>query len=88
MHRTDEIRLQDYCECVGFLSALEVRQDAQVAVVLRARDNNVRLAFPAGAEGEALIRELGNAPVGQKVGILKTDSSQHPILVRRLPGQR
>jgi len=86
---SDEGHLKNYEEAVGYLKSLEVK-DSEVAVILsRTCGDDLQIAFPVESpEAEVLTRELDEEPVGQKIGILKNDHPQHPILIRRLPGRR
>lgn len=81
--------MQNNEECLGAFKELEVG-DVEVAVVLsRTYGNDLRIVFSADSpEAEVLTRELSNERVGQKLGIMKVNLCQHPILIRRLSSRR
>jgi len=79
------IVLQSWQEAVGTLLKFST-QDAFVTVELTCGS----LFFHEdSAEAQILNEELGKsrAAIGQKIGIIRTDDDEHPVLIRKIPLQ-
>jgi len=72
-----ELHLALWCEIVGPLEGLHV-DDYHVYVKI----GDKMLPFTKGSkEAEIILEKLSQCPSGTKIGVLKTDISENPLLV-------
>lgn len=80
--KREEVQLRLWEELQGILLSLEV-DDYKISAILTCTPNNeMAITFSKGAKEATLLEEALNDLIGQRVAILKTDSSQQPIVIR------
>jgi hypothetical protein len=67
-------------EIIGNCVKFEDKRD-QVVVILRACQN-MRIAYERNSKEGIILRRLGRRLVGRKLGILRTDISAKPVVIR------
>jgi hypothetical protein len=73
-----EIRLREWEEIVGSFQGIE-KDDYSISVML----NNFRVTFNAESNEAKIIEEsLNSGLIGERIAILRTDSSAKPLLIR------
>ena len=85
---TNEIYISPWSEIVGIYFGLIIDE-----CFTQVKIGNNAVSFPKDSDEEKYLRNrLNNSLIGSKIGILKTDMSDKPILVRRitynLPNQK
>jgi len=81
---TSEIReaeLQIWQEIIGDCISLRTKL-GKAAVILRVQGQDVCISFKLDSKEGAILRRFGRKLVGQKLGILRTDSEVQPIVLR------
>jgi len=81
---TPEIReaeLQVWQEIVGDCISFRAKR-GKAAIILRVHGQDICISFKLDSKEGAILRRLGRKLVGQKLGILKTDSEIQPIVLR------
>jgi len=84
---TPEIReteLQIWQEIIGDCISFRTKR-GKATVILRVHGQDIRLSFKLDSKEAAILRKLGRRLVGQRLGILKTDSETQPIVLRIIP---
>lgn len=78
------LRLTAWEEVIGSYRALET-DEKEVSVILSLPPKNVKLTFPENStEAKILRKALAAAPKGRKIGLLRTDLTDKPLMVRIL----
>lgn len=75
------MKLQTWQEITGVCVKFEAKQD-QVALILRVHGQNVRISYKPNSKEGIILRKFGRKLVGRKLGILRTDNSAQPIVIR------
>jgi len=80
--KREEVQLRIWEELQEILLSLEV-DDYKISAILTCTSNNeMAITFSKGSKEDTLLEEALNDLIGQRVAILKTDSSQQPIVIR------
>jgi len=79
-----ETKLNIWQEIVGDCISFRTKH-RKTTVVLRVHGQDVCLSFKLDSKEGAILRKLGRKLVGQKLGILRTDSEVQPIVLRIIP---
>ena len=67
-------------DCISFRTKL-----GKVAIILRVHGQDICISFKLDSKEGAILRRFGKKLVGQKLGILRTDSEVQPIVLRIIP---
>lgn len=79
-----ETHLRPWDETIGHLDALQVNEDNVVLTLSRAY-RNLKIAFPrCSPEAQTLTQTLTSIAKGTKIALLKTDSTEKPLIVKVL----
>ena len=78
---TREIKLKIWEEIVGDCVELSVEDD-YIAVYLTVNRHTSKVVFPYESEEGCILRKTRDKLVGKKIGILRTDDSARPIVVK------
>jgi hypothetical protein len=81
---TSEIReaeLQVWQEIIGDCIGFRTKRGKAV-VILRVHGRDICISFKLDSKEGAILRRSGRKLVGQKLGILRTDSEAQPIVLR------
>jgi hypothetical protein len=81
---TSEIReaeLQVWQEIIGDCMSFRTKL-GKAAVILRVHGQDICISFKLDSKEGAILRRFGRKLVGQKLGILRTDSEAQPIVLR------
>jgi len=79
-----EAELQVWQEIVGDCISFRTRR-GKATIILRVQGKNICLSFKLDSKEGAILRRFGRKLVGQKLGILRTDSEAQPIVLRVIP---
>jgi hypothetical protein len=81
---TSEIReadLQIWQEIIGDCKSFRIKRGKAV-LILRVHGQDICISFKLDSKEGAILRRSGRKLVGQKLGILRTDSEVQPIVLR------
>jgi len=87
---TSEIReaeLQVWQEIIGDCKSFRTER-GKAAVILRVHGQDICISFKLDSKEGAILRRFGRKLVGQKLGILRTDSEIQPIALRIIPKEK
>lgn len=76
-----EAELQIWQEIVGDCISFRTKQ-GKATIILRVHGQNICLSFKLNSKEGTILRRFGRKLVGQKLGILRTDSEIQPIVLR------
>jgi hypothetical protein len=79
-----EAELQVWQEIVGYCISFRTER-GKAAIILSVHGQDVCISFKLDSKEGTILRRFGRKLVGQKLGILKTDSEAEPIVVRLIP---
>jgi hypothetical protein len=79
-----ETELHVWQEIVGDCISFRTKQ-GKTTIILRVHGQNICLSFKPGSKEGAILRRFGRKLVGEKLGILRTDSEMQPIVLRMIP---
>jgi len=79
--RVKEMKLQIWQEIIGDCKSFRTERD-KATVILRVHGQDISMSFKLDSREGAILRKIGKKLVGQKLGILRTDSEVQPILLR------
>jgi len=80
-----KVFLKPWQECVGTYRGLRTSKN-EIAIILSLTNGQVLEIFlhKASVEEENVLTELRNNLIGRKIGIMKVDDRENPILIRTL----
>lgn len=78
-----KIFLKTWQEAVGTCRGLRT-SETEIAIVLSLANGQIIEVFFPRASVEDVLRELDDRMIGRKIGIMKVDDVENPILIRRL----
>lgn len=82
--RVKETELQIWQEITG--DCIEFRAERnRISLTVKVYGQNMRIAFKRDSKEGAILERLGKRLVGQKLGVLRTDSEAEPIVIRLIP---
>jgi len=67
-------------DCISFRT-----KRGKATVILRVHGQDICISFKLKSKEGAILRKFGRKLVGQKLGILRTDSEVQPIVLRIIP---
>jgi len=80
-----DVYLHEWEEVLGRYRRTETKEHEVTIILSFDHDFDARISFPLNSpEHEILRRELDEKVVGQKISILRTDSRERPILIRKI----
>jgi hypothetical protein len=82
MPKLKRISLEPWEEAVGIFKGIEYG-DYEVSLLL----GDCRIVFPADSPEASILKSLGRRLVSKRIGVLRTDDPQKPLLIRRLKSE-
>jgi len=79
-----EAELQVWQEIIGNCISFRTKL-GKAAIILRVHGQDICISFKLDSKEGAILRRFGRKLVGQKLGILRTDSEVQPIVLRIIP---
>ena len=76
-----EIPLRPWEEICGTLSGVEA-DEFKISAIISCNYEDLAITFSKGSQEATLLEKALNNLMGQKIAILKTDSSQQPIIIK------
>jgi len=76
-----EAELQVWQEIIGDCTSFRTKL-GKTAIILRVHGQDICISFRLGSKEGAILKRFGKKLVGQKLGILRTDSEAQPIVLR------
>jgi len=82
MPKLKKLSLEPWEEAVGIFKGIKCTY-YEVSLLL----DNCRIVFPAQSPEASILKTLGKKLVSKRIGVLRTDDPQKPLLIRRLRNQ-
>jgi hypothetical protein len=67
-------------DCISFRTKV-----GKATIIPRVHGQNIRLSFKLNSRERGMLRRSGRKLVGQRLGILRTDSETQPLVLRIIP---
>ncbi len=84
-----EIFLTSWDECVGIYRGLRLSKRGIAIVLSLVNGQTLEIFFhKASIEEENVLREFHDHMIGRKIGVMKVDDRENPILIRTLSPER
>lgn len=79
-----EIRIPPLGECVGVFEGLEIT-NSHLAILLSHKKKS-KVVFPIDSiQAKIVKKELNDQQIGRKIGIIRIDDVEQPVVIRKFP---
>jgi hypothetical protein len=82
--RVKETELQIWQKIIGDCVKFRAERN-RISLILKVYGQNMRITFKRDSKEGVILERLGKRLVGQKLGVLRTDSEAEPIVIRLIP---